>query len=85
MNRFRQRQHSIGDLTLDAINAASCGNSQAVQCLLEHYSGYMNKLASVKFYDDEGNVYTALDEFLRGFLDSLLIATTMKINLRLSG
>ena len=55
------------------IDAACAGNAEAVERVLQHYDGYINKLCTRTLYDEYGYPYICLDEWMKHHLENKLI------------
>ncbi len=60
-------------LPLAVIEAARAGDAGAMEQVLRYYSGYINKLCTRTFYDDYGQPYTGIDEYMKRRLENKLI------------
>jgi hypothetical protein len=60
-------------LPIGVIDAASNGDIDAMDIVLNHYRGYIHSLCIVKMYDEYGNKVLFLDETLKSDLEALLI------------
>lgn len=60
------------------IDAACAGNAEAVERVLQHYDGYINKLCTRTLYDGSGQPHICIDEYYQhlfsrsGWTDGLL-------------
>ena len=64
-------------LPFHIIKAASEGDVEAIQKVLEHYEWYILKLSTRKMYDEFGQTHYCVDETLRKRLETKLIAKTL--------
>ncbi|MBW4829546.1 MAG: helix-turn-helix domain-containing protein [Clostridiaceae bacterium] len=64
---------SYNKLIFPVIEAATEGNSEAINTVVKHYEGYIAVLATRKFYDTSGNPHLYVDEDLRRRLEIKLI------------
>lgn len=55
------------------IIAASDGDEEAIQEILDFYDGYISKLSLRPLYDEYGNVYMVVDNELKGKIQTALI------------
>ena len=55
------------------IDAACAGNAEAVERVLQHYDGYINKLCTRTLYDLDGSPRVRVDEYMKRRLQSRLI------------
>ncbi len=60
-------------LSLAVIEAARAGDAGAMEQVLRYYSGYINKLCTRTLYDDYGQPYTSVDEYMKRRLENKLI------------
>ncbi len=60
-------------LSLAVIEAARAGDAGAMEQVLQYYSGYINKLCTRTLYDDYGQPYTGIDEYMKCRLENKLI------------
>ena len=60
-------------LPLPVIHAARAGDAEAMEQILRHYEGYINKLCTRKLYDREGFPHQCLDEYMKRRLEIKLI------------
>lgn len=60
-------------LTLSVIRAAQAGDAQAINKILEHYQGYINRLCTRRLRDENGNYHAQVDEFMKSRLENKLI------------
>lgn len=60
------------------IVAASIGDVNAMNVVLNHYSGYIAALATRQLYDEYGNSYLCVDEDMRRRLEAKLITNIIK-------
>jgi len=55
------------------IVAASGGNEEAIQQILEFYDGYISKLSLRPLYDEFSKVYMVIDSELKGKIQAAII------------
>ncbi len=60
-------------LPLAVIEAARTGDAGAMEQVLRYYSSYINKLCTRTLYDDYGQPYTGIDEYMKCRLENKLI------------
>ncbi len=60
-------------LPLVVIEAARAGDAGAMEQVLRYYNGYINKLCIRTLYDDYGQPYTGVDEYMKRRLENKLI------------
>lgn len=63
------------------IVAASKGDAEAVNQVLQHYEGYIISLSTRTLYDEFGNPHICVDENIRRRLQTKLIAAILKFEL----
>ena len=61
------------DLPDFVIDAACAGNAEAVERVLQHYDGYINKLCTRTLYDGSGQPHICIDEYMKRRLQIKLI------------
>ena len=59
------------------IDAACAGNAEAVERVLQHYDGYINKLCTRTLYDDCGQLHVCVDEYMKHRLENKLIYSVL--------
>ncbi len=59
-------------LPLAVIEAARAGDAGAMEQVLRYYNGYINKLCIRTLYDDYGQPYTGVDEYMKRRLENKL-------------
>jgi len=57
------------------IDAAFAGDAEAVERVLLHYDGYINKLCTRTLYDTNGQPHVCVDEYMKRRLQIKLIHT----------
>ena len=62
------------------IVAASSGDVNAMNVVLNHYSGYIAALATRQLYDEYGNPHLCVDEDMRRRLETKLITKILQFN-----
>lgn len=60
-------------LPFDVIVAASYGDENAIEMILNFYDGYISKLSLRPMHDDYGNVYMVIDSELKGRIQTSMI------------
>lgn len=55
------------------IVAAKHGDAVAMQKILQHYDGFINRYSRKEFYDEFGNCYTAIDQDIKGRIQAKLM------------
>lgn len=68
-------------LPFPVVFAAAQGDVEAMNTVLNHYSGCINKLAARSARDESGRVYSYIDEELRSRLKIRLIMRTLAFNI----
>ncbi|KOY82831.1 helix-turn-helix domain-containing protein [Lysinibacillus macroides] len=66
-----------GLLPYPVIVAATKGESEAMQAVIEHYNGYISSLSMRKLRDERGNTYWGIDEDMRDYLHSKLMESIL--------
>lgn len=59
------------------IVAATKGDPEAMQVVVQHFSGYIASLSMRKLYDERGNAYYGVDEDIRERLQSKLMRAVL--------
>ena len=59
------------------ILAATKGDPDAMNMVLQHFSGYIARLSMRKLYDERGNVYFGVDEDIRERLQAKLMLAVL--------
>ncbi|MCD8014148.1 MAG: helix-turn-helix domain-containing protein [Lachnospiraceae bacterium] len=73
----RQRKGSADLPSYEVIKAASAGNAEAMDAILNHYGDYIAKLSLRVRYDEYGIPHCYVDEFLRRRLQMALMDVTL--------
>ena len=60
------------------IVAATKGDPEAMQVVVQHFSGYIASLSMRKLYDERGNAYYGVDEDIRERLQAKLMRTVLR-------
>lgn len=60
-------------LSLAVIEAARASDTEAMEQVLQFYSGYINKLCTRTLYDGYGQPYTGVDKYMKRRLENKLI------------
>lgn len=60
------------------ISAAVDGDVQAIEKVLKHYDAYISKASLRPLYDEQGNIYIAVDMELKGRIRVALMEMIMK-------
>mgnify|MGYP002798694061 CR=1 FL=1 len=60
------------------IDAACAGNAEAVERVLQHYDGYINKLCTRTLYELDGSPHVRVDEYMKHRLQNKLIRAILK-------
>ncbi len=68
-------------LTLNVIQAASEGDTEAMNMVLSHYEGYILKLSVRRLYDEAGQIHYCVDETLRSRLEMKLIEKVLSFKI----
>ena len=64
-------------LSYDVITAASEGDLDAINQVVNHYRGYITYLSKIDLYDEFGNQYEYFDEEKRQMLEIKLITKSL--------
>ena len=64
-------------LPFHIIKAASEGNVEEINEVVDHYEGYIIRLSIRKMYDEYGQVHYCIDETLRRRLETKLITKVL--------
>lgn len=65
-------------LPFEVILAAAGGDSEAMNRVMRHYSGYIAKLCMRPFCDESGNQHYVVDEDMRRQLEAKLTAAVLR-------
>ena len=65
------------------IVSAINGDADSINAILRKYEGYINCLSARKFYDENGNVCTVVDEEIRRMLETKLITKILQFKIML--
>ena len=79
MNGEQNNQYSLPAFSI--IEAATNGDSVAINAILKHYERYISALSIRKFHDKNGLAYKAVDEELRRMLEIKLITKILDFKL----
>ncbi len=71
------KQDERGLLPYPVIIAATKGDPEAMQIVVEHYESYISYLSMRKFRDERGNTYYGIDEDIRDRLRSKLMRAVL--------
>lgn len=69
-----------GQVSYHVIEAASLGNAEAIQEILDHYDGYIRKLSARKMIDEWDAEKQVTDTYLYGILRVHLITAILKFD-----
>ena len=58
------------------IDAACAGNAEAVERVLQHYDGYINKLCTRTLYDDCGQLHVCVSRYCLRIVSRLMALTS---------
>lgn len=64
-------------LPYTVIIAATKGDPEAMQIVVQHYEGYIASLSMRKLRDERGNIYYGIDEDIRDRLRSKLMRSVL--------
>ena len=62
-------------LPLSVIRSAYAGDTDAVEQVLQHYRGYINKLCTGILYDKHGQPHVCIDEYMKRHQEIKLISS----------
>ena len=72
MNSYEHRS----DVILISDHRQNCaGDTDAVEQVLRHYRGYINKLCTGILYDKHGQPHVCIDEYMKRHLEIKLISS----------
>ena len=77
MKKSKEQKSTFDLLPFHIIEAASTGDTEAIQVVLKHYEGYITVLSTRKMFDEFGQVHYCVDETLRQRLETKLITKTL--------
>ena len=80
MNGTNGKQSDFPDVALvpyPVIVAATKGDPDAMQIVLQYFSGYIARLSMRKLYDERGNVYFGVDHDIRERLQAKLMMAVL--------
>ena len=63
---------------LSIIEAARSGKADAIEQILQHYDGYINKLCLRTIIDESGQPHKQVDPYMKGRLQSKLMQAITK-------
>lgn len=63
---------------LSVIEAARSGEADAMEQILQHYDGYINKLCLRTIIDESGQPHKQVDPYMKGCLQSKLMQAITK-------
>ena len=72
MNSYEHTSREF--LPLSVIRSACAGDTDAVEQVLRHYRGYINKLCTGILYDKHGQPHVCIDEYMKRHLEIKLIS-----------
>lgn len=73
MNSYEHTSREF--LPLSVIRSACAGDTDAVEQVLRHYRGYINKLCTGILYDKHGQPHVCIDEYMKRHLEIKLISS----------
>ena len=68
-------------LPFSVIEAASNGDADAINQVLQHYEGYITTLSTRTLYDEYGNPHICVDEGIRRRLQTKLITAIISFQI----
>jgi hypothetical protein len=69
----RMKKYGDSQLVFGTIEAASCGDADALRAVVKHYEGYILALSVVRLYTEDGIPHLFVDETLQRELELRLI------------
>lgn len=75
---FMSNKEQIHELNYDLICKAVNGDPKALDAILRYYDTYINSLVAYEAIDENGQIYTALDEDMKVRLQCKLIEAIKK-------
>jgi len=77
-NRNNNTYANYKHLPFATIEAATCGDSEAMSAVANHFGGYIAKLSLRPIKDEYGNERYGVDESIRSELEAKLAAAVMR-------
>ncbi len=68
-------------ISIDMIKRAVQGDPVALNKIVDHYDAYITKLATKRFYSDDGAVCYVIDEHKKRRLETKLLTAILKYKL----
>ena len=65
------------------ISAAADGDIQAIEKVLKHYDAYISKASLRPLYDENGNIYIAVDMELKGRIRAAIMEMILKFEVEI--
>ena len=78
MNSYEHTSREF--LPLSVIRSACAGDTDAVEQVLRHYRGYINKLCTRTLYDPDGQSHVRVDEYMKRRLEIKLIHSIVSMS-----
>lgn len=75
------KYHRKKFISYSVIQGAVGGDSESINKIIDHYSGYINKLSTKDVKDKDGNCYKMVDEHIKRSLETKLIMSILKYKL----
>ena len=78
---MKQNDKNENLLPFPVIEAASNGDADAINQVLQHYESYITTLSTRTLYDEYGNPYVCVDEGIRRRLQTKLITAIVSFQI----
>ena len=78
---MKQNDKNENLLPFPVIEAASNGDADAINQVLQHYESYITTLSTRTLYDEFGNPYVCVDEGIRRRLQTKLITAIVSFQI----
>ena len=78
---MKQNSKNENLLPFPVIEAASNGDADAINQVLQHYESYITTLSTRTLYDEYGNPYVCVDEGIRRRLQTKLITAIVSFQI----
>lgn len=79
MEKANQKNKNL--VSYSIIVAAVSGNVEAINEVLDHYSGYIKKISTSDIKDEDGHRRRIVDAYLSGILEIHLITAILKFDI----
>ena len=77
----KSEQDERGLLPYPVIIAATKGDPEAMNIVVQHYESYIASLSMRKLHDERGNIYWGIDEDLRERLQAKLMQAVLNFDI----